>query len=86
MQRHGIGRLPDVGGDKPPKKKSKAYPIGFFHIDIAEVHTAESKLRLFVAIDRTGIVTLLETAALSAHVCSCTGSGSELDARLLLSS
>lgn len=33
--------------------KYKAYPIGFFHIDIAEVQTAEGKLRLFVAIDRT---------------------------------
>jgi transposase-like protein len=33
LQRHGISRLPDVEGDKPPKKKFKAYPIGFFHID-----------------------------------------------------
>jgi transposase InsO family protein len=53
LQRHGIGRLPDVGGDKPAKKAFKAYPIGFFHIDIAEVQTAEGKLYLFVAIDRT---------------------------------
>src|ERR671912_1740522 len=30
-----------------------AYPIGFFHIDIAEVHTEEGRLYLFVAIDRT---------------------------------
>src|SRR4029077_16784600 len=28
-------------------------PIGYFHIDIAEVRTAEGKLHLFVAIDRT---------------------------------
>jgi hypothetical protein len=53
LQRHGIGRLPDVEGDKPAKKKFKTYPIGFFHIDIAEVQTAEGKLYLFVAIDRT---------------------------------
>jgi transposase InsO family protein len=53
LQRHGIGRLPDVEGDSPAKKKFKAYPIGFFHIDIAEVQTAEGKLHLFVAIDRT---------------------------------
>lgn len=53
MQRHGISRLPDVGGDKPAKKKFKRYPIGYFHIDIAEVHTAEGKLHLYVAIDRT---------------------------------
>jgi transposase InsO family protein len=53
LQRHGIGRLPDVEGDKPAKQKFKAYPIGYFHIDIAEVQTAEGKLYLFVAIDRT---------------------------------
>lgn len=53
LQRHGISRLPEVEGDKPPKKKFKSYPIGFFHIDIAEVQTAEGKLYLFVAIDRT---------------------------------
>ena len=53
LQRHGISRLPDVDGDKPPKRKFKAYPIGYFHIDIAEVRTAEGKLQLFVAIDRT---------------------------------
>ena len=53
LQRHGISRLPDVEGDKPAKRKFKAYPIGYFHIDIAEVRTAEGKLYLFVAIDRT---------------------------------
>jgi transposase InsO family protein len=53
LQRHGISRLPDVQGDKPDKKKFKSYPIGYFHIDIAEVQTAEGKLYLYVAIDRT---------------------------------
>ncbi len=53
LQRHGISRLPDVEGDKPGKRKFKAYPIGYFHIDIAEVQTAEGKLYLYVAIDRT---------------------------------
>jgi transposase InsO family protein len=53
LQRHGISRLPDVDGAKPAKQKFKRYPIGFFHIDIAEVPTAEGKLYLFVAIDRT---------------------------------
>ena len=52
LQRHGISRLPEVEGDKP-KKKFKRYPIGYFHIDIAEVRTGEGKIRLFVAIDRT---------------------------------
>jgi transposase InsO family protein len=53
LQRHGISRLPEVEGDKPSKKKFKSYPIGFFHVDIAEVRTAEGKLYLFIAIDRT---------------------------------
>ena len=53
LQRHGISRLPEVEGDKPAKKKDKAYPIGYFHIDIAEVQTDEGRLYLFVAIDRT---------------------------------
>lgn len=53
LQRHGISRLPEVEGDKPAKKKFKSYPLGFFHIDIAEVQTAEGKLYLYVAIDRT---------------------------------
>lgn len=30
-----------------------AYPIGYVHIDIAEVRTEQGKLHLFVAIDRT---------------------------------
>ena len=53
LQRHGIGRLPDVEGDRPARKKFKSYPIGFFHIDIAEVRTEQGKLHMFVAIDRT---------------------------------
>ena len=53
LQRHGISRLPEIGGNKPAKKKFKAYPIGYFHIDIAEVQTDEGRLYLFVAIDRT---------------------------------
>src|SRR6476659_7235873 len=53
LQRHGISRLPDVEGVKPAKKKFKSYPIGFFHIDIAEVRTEQGKLNMFVAIDRT---------------------------------
>ena len=42
-----------VEGDKPEKKKFKAYLIGCFHIDIAGVQTAEGKLCLYAAIDRT---------------------------------
>lgn len=53
FQRHGISRLPEVEGNKPAKQAFKKYPIGYFHIDIAEVQTEEGKLYLFVAIDRT---------------------------------
>jgi len=67
LQRHGISRLPEVEGDRPkivagqandpvnrlPGEGFKRYPIGYFHIDIAEVRTGEGKIRLFVAIDRT---------------------------------
>ncbi|MGZ8898448.1 MAG: IS481 family transposase [Halobacteriota archaeon] len=53
LQRHGISRLPDVEGNKPSKKRFKTYPIGFFHIDIAEVRTEEGKLYLYAAVDRT---------------------------------
>jgi transposase-like protein len=53
LQRHGISRLPDVEDGKGIKRKFKTYPIGYFHIDIAEVRTAEGRLYLFVAIDRT---------------------------------
>ena len=53
LQRHGISRLPDMDTDAPAKRKFKAYPIGFFHIDIAEVRSGEGKLYMFVAIDRT---------------------------------
>ena len=53
FQRHGIARLPETDGDKPSRSRFKAYPIGYFHVDIAEVRTEEGKLHLFVAIDRT---------------------------------
>lgn len=59
LQRHGISRLPDVEGDKPKRQRFKRYPIGYFHIDIAEVQTAEGKLYLFVAIDRTSKFTFV---------------------------
>jgi transposase-like protein len=54
FQRHGISRLPDLDGAPAAKKKKfKKYPIGYFHIDLTEVRTAEGQLYLFVAVDRT---------------------------------
>ena len=63
LQRYRISRLPEVEGDKPARSKFKAYPIGYFHIDIAEVRTAEGKLYLFVAIDRTSKFAFVELHA-----------------------
>jgi transposase InsO family protein len=51
LRRHGVPRLP-----REPKEKGKrfeAYEIGYFHLDIAELRTAEGKAFLFVAVDRT---------------------------------
>ena len=53
LQRHGISRLPQLDSAKMRKKQFMVYPIGYFHIDIAEVRTGEGKLYMFVAIDRT---------------------------------
>ena len=60
LKRHGISRLPQVEGQASPKRKFKAYPIGYFHIDLAEVRTAEGKLYLIVAIDRTSKFAFVE--------------------------
>jgi transposase InsO family protein len=53
LQRHGISQLPKIEGDAPDRRKFKSYPLGYFHIDIAEVRTEEGRLYLLVAIDRT---------------------------------
>ena len=60
LQRHGISQLPQVEGAASVKRKFKAYPIGFFHIDIAEVRTEQGKLYLLVAIDRTSKFAFVE--------------------------
>src|SRR3954462_14202825 len=60
LQRHGISRLPDTDGDKPPRAQSKRYPIGYFHIDLAEVRTEQGKLDLLVAIARPSKFPLVE--------------------------
>ena len=60
FQRHGISRLPEVEGDKPKRSKFRSYPIGYFHIDLAEVRTEQGKLYMFVAIDRTSKFAFVE--------------------------
>ena len=52
--------MPQVEGEASAKRKFKAYPIGYFHIDIAEVRTAQGKLYLLVAIDRTSKFAFVE--------------------------
>lgn len=51
LQRHGISRLPKADREQP--KRFKAYEIGCFHLDIAELRCAGGKAYLFVAVDRT---------------------------------
>ena len=42
-----------MDNDRPKRQNFKRYPVGYFHIDIAELRTNEDKRYLFVAIDRT---------------------------------
>ena len=60
LQRHGISRLPETADAKVAKKRFKTYPVAYFHIDIAEVRTAEGKLYLLVAVDRTSKFAFVE--------------------------
>ena len=71
LQRHGISRLPDMEGDKPVRQRFKVYPIGFFHMDIAEVRTGEGKLYLFVAIDRTSKLAVARLYAEATRPTAC---------------
>jgi len=69
LQRNGISQLPKVEGDASAKRQFKVYPIGYFHIDIAEVRTAQGRLYLLVAIDRTSKFAFVE---LHEKVARCT--------------
>ena len=60
LQRHGISRLPEPDSAQTAKKRFKPYPIGCFHIDIAEIHTEQGKLYLLVGIDRTSKFAFVE--------------------------
>jgi hypothetical protein len=48
---------------KPASKTLKAYPIGFFHIDLVEVQTAECTLYLYVGV---GLISKFSFVALVA--------------------
>lgn len=61
FQRHGISRLPpDEEGTHRKKAPFKDYPLGYLHLDFAEVQTEAGKLYLFVAIDRTSKLAFAE--------------------------
>ena len=51
LQRHAVNRLSQEE-TAATRRTFRAYPLGYFHVDLAEVWTAEGKLYLFVAIDR----------------------------------
>ncbi len=53
LQRHSISRLPERTNKPSKKSRFKQYPNGYFHLDMTQVQTAEGKLYLYVAIDRT---------------------------------
>ena len=71
LQRHGISRLPEIAGDKPAKQPFKRYPIGYFHIDIAEVRTEQGKLHLLRGC-RPDLEVRLRPAARAANVKTAT--------------
>ena len=51
FERHAVSRLPTAEGTSP-RQRFKTYPLGYFHVDFAEVWTEAGKRYLFVAIDR----------------------------------
>lgn len=40
--------------------EAQGHPIGYIHVDIAEVQTTEGKLNLFVGINRTSKVAMAQ--------------------------
>ncbi|VVC46224.1 Pseudouridine synthase, catalytic domain,Pseudouridine synthase, RluC/RluD, conserved [Cinara cedri] len=61
LQRHGISILSDVEGEIKAKKKFKLCPIGYFHIDIAEVITEEGNAYLIEFSKMTLNIVLLKS-------------------------
>lgn len=78
LQLNGISRLPKADREKP--KLFKAHEIGYFHIDIAELHYEGGKA-LFVVVDRTSKLVFARvyrkaTKLVAAGFCSRDGSRS----------
>ncbi len=60
FQRHDISRLSRIETEKSAKKRFKTYPVGYFHINLAEVRTEQGKLYMLVAIDRASKFAFVE--------------------------
>jgi hypothetical protein len=69
--RHGVPLVPQVEGEASATRKFKAYPIGYFHIDLAEIRTAQGRLYLIVAIDQTSKFASAEKVARRTPGISC---------------
>jgi hypothetical protein len=52
-KRHHLSRRPDSAGARPANKPFTPSPVGYFHLDRAELRPAEGTCDLVVAIDRT---------------------------------
>jgi transposase InsO family protein len=52
LKRHGISRLPTDGEKASKRGRFAETEIGYVHIDVCELRSAEGKLHLFLAIDR----------------------------------
>src|ERR687889_576897 len=52
LVRHGISRLPKGEENTSKRRRFAETKIGYVHIDLCEVRSAEGKLHLFLAIDR----------------------------------
>lgn len=60
LARHGISRLPDSGEKTSKRGKFAETPIGYVHIDHCELHLADGKVHMFLAIDRVLKFTYVE--------------------------
>ena len=60
LQNCGISVCSKEENATPETKMFKEYPIGYFHVDIAQVNTEEGRLYMFVAIDRTSKIAYVE--------------------------
>lgn len=60
LQRHGISRLPQSGENASKRGRFTETAIGYVHIDVAELRSAEGKVYLFLAIDRVSKFTYVE--------------------------